>query len=84
MNSINNISNNNNNNKSKYKFRMVYRSSSFWPEIKQFYSTILGHTSRTVGTGTFINFWNDKLCSITSLANIAGLSDGVSIPDIVS
>jgi len=42
--------------KSKYKFRMVYKSSSLWPEIKQFYSTILDYTSWTVGTGSFINF----------------------------
>jgi len=32
----------------------------------------------------FFNFWNDKWCSTTSLANIVGLSDGASIPDIVS
>ena len=38
----------------------------------------------TVDTGSFINFWNDKWCSTTSLANIARLSDGVSIPDTVS
>jgi len=49
--------------KSKYEFRMVYRSSSLWPAIKQFYSTILDNTSWTTGTGTFINFWmiNDVL-----------------------
>ena len=70
--------------KSKYEFRTVYRSSSLWPGIKQFYSTILDYTSWTVGTSSFINFWNDKWCSTTSLANIAGLSDGVSIPDTVS
>jgi len=70
--------------KSKYEFRMVYRSSSLWPEIKQFYSTILDYTSWTVGTCTFINFWNDKWCSTTSLANIARLSNGASIPDTVS
>jgi len=62
---------------------MVYRSSSLWSEIKQFYSNILDYTSWTVGTCTFINFWNDKWCSTTSLANIAGLSDGASIPYIV-
>jgi len=62
--------------KSKYEFRMVYRSLSLWPEIKQFYSTILDYTSWTVGTSTFINFWNDKWCCTTSLANTAGLSDG--------
>ena len=45
--------------KSKYDFIMVYRSSSLWPEIKQFYSTILDYTSWTVGTGSFINLWND-------------------------
>jgi len=33
---------------------------------------------------SFINFWNDKWCSTTSLTNIAGLSDGASIPDTVS
>jgi len=33
---------------------------------------------------SFINFWNDKWCSTTSLANIAGLSDGASIPNIIS
>ena len=62
---------------------MVYISSSLWLG-KQFYSTILDYTSWTVGTGTFINFWNDKWCSITSLTNIAGLSDGASIPNTVS
>ena len=31
--------------KSKYEFRMVYRSSSLWPIINQFYSTILDYTS---------------------------------------
>jgi len=31
--------------KSKYKFRMVYRSSSLWLGIKQFYATILDYTS---------------------------------------
>jgi len=67
--------------KSKYEFRMVYRTSSLWPGIKQFYSTILDYTSWTVGTSTFINFWNDKWCSTTSLANIAGFSDGASISD---
>jgi len=46
--------------KLKYEFRMVYRSSSLWPGIKQFYSTILDYTSWTVGTGSFINLWNDK------------------------
>jgi len=70
--------------KSKYNFRMVYRSSSLWPRIKQFYSTILDYISWIIGTSTFINFWNDKWCSTTSLANIAGLSNGISIPDIVS
>jgi len=70
--------------KSKYKFRMVYRSSSLWPGIKQLYSTILDYTSWIVGTSSFINFWNDKLCAPTSLANIAGLSNGASIPDTVS
>jgi len=63
---------------------MVYRSSSLWSIIKQFYSTILDYTSWTVSAGSFFNFWNDKWCSITSLANIAGLSDDVSLPDIVS
>jgi len=63
---------------------MVYRSSSLWPGIKQFYSTILYYTSWTLGTGYFIHFWNDKWCGITSLANIVVLSDGASIPDIVS
>jgi len=63
---------------------MVYRSSSLWLGIKQFYSIILDYTSWIVGTGSFINFWNDKWCSTTSLANIAGLSDGASIPDTVS
>jgi len=42
--------------KSKYEFRMVYRSSSLWPEIKQFYSTIFDYTSWTIGTCSFINF----------------------------
>ena len=63
---------------------MVYRSSSLWLGIKQFYSIILANTSWTVGTGSFINFWNDKWCSTISLANIAGLSDGASLPDTVS
>jgi len=65
--------------KSKYEFRKVYRSSSLWHGIKQFYATILDYTSWTVGTGTFINFWNDKWCSSTSLASIAGLYDGANI-----
>jgi len=42
--------------KSKYDFRMIYRSFSLWPRIKQFYSTTLDYTSWTVGTGTLINF----------------------------
>jgi len=42
--------------KSKYDFRMVYRSSSLWPEIKQFYFTILNYISWTVGTCCFMNF----------------------------
>ena len=63
---------------------MVYRSSSLWTEIKSFYSTILDNTSWIVGTSTFIIFWNDKWCSTTSLANIAGLSDGASILDTIS
>ena len=33
---------------------------------------------------SFFNFWNDKWCSTTSLANIAGLYDDVSISDTVS
>jgi len=70
--------------KSKYEFRMVYRSSSLWPAIRQFYSTILYYTSWIVGTCSFINFWNDKWCGTTSLANIVGLSNNVSIPDTVS
>jgi len=70
--------------KSKYEFRMVCRSSSLWPGIKQFYSTILDNTSWIFGTSTFINFWNDKWCYTTSLANIAGLSNGVSLLDTVS
>jgi len=53
---------------------MVYRSSSFWPAIKQFYFTILDYTSWTVGTYSFINLWNDN----------GVLSDGASIPDTVS
>jgi len=63
---------------------MVYRSSYLWSGIKQFYSTILDYTSWTVGTGSFINLWNDKWCAPTSSANIAGLSDGASIPNTVS
>ena len=70
--------------KSKYEFKMVYRSSSLWHGIKQSYSTILNYTFWTVGTSTFINLWNDKWCSTTSLANIAGLSNGASIPDTIS
>jgi len=70
--------------KSKCEFKMVYRSSSLWPGIKQFYSTILDYTSWTFGTSSFINLWNDKWCSTTPLAHIAGLSDGISISDIVS
>jgi len=42
--------------KSKYEFRLVYRSSSFWLGIKKIYSTILDYTSWTVGTSSFINF----------------------------
>jgi len=63
---------------------MVYKSSSLWPEIKQFYSTILHYTYWTIGTCSFINFWNDKWCSTTYLANIAGLCDGASISDTIS
>ena len=70
--------------KSKHEFRMVYRFSSLWPRIKQFYSTILDYSSWTVGIGSFNNFWNDKWCGTTSLANIVGLSDGASIPDTIS
>ena len=70
--------------KSKYKDKMVYRSSSIWPGIKQFYDTIFYHTYWTVDTGTFINFWNDKWCFTTSLSNIVGLPDGASFQDIVS
>ena len=70
--------------KSKYEFQMVYKSSSFWPGIKQFYYTILDYTSWTVGTSSFINFWHDKWRAATSLANIARLSDGASILDTVS
>ena len=33
---------------------MVYRSSSLWLEIKQFYSTILDYTFLTVGTSTLL------------------------------
>jgi len=58
---------------------MVYKSLSIWTQIKKFYDTILDHTSWTIGIGTFINLWNDKWYSTTSLANIAGLSDGASI-----
>jgi len=71
----------------KFVNKMLYISSSIWsiwPEIKQFYDTILDHTSWTVCKGTFINFWNDKWCCTTSLTNIAGLSDGASTPDTVS
>jgi len=50
------------------RFYNVYRSSSLWPGIKQFYSIILDY----------------KWYSNTSLANIAGLSNGASIPDTVS
>jgi len=66
--------------KSKYKLRMVYKSSSIWLEIKQLYDTILDHTSWIVGTSTFINFWNDIWRSTTSLTNIAVLFGSVSIP----
>jgi len=50
--------------KSKYQFKLAYKYSSIWPVIKQFYDTILEHTSWTVGTGIVINFWNDKRCSL--------------------
>jgi len=63
---------------------MVYRSSSFWHEIKQFYSTILDYTFCIVGTSSFINLWNDKWCSTTPLAHIAVLYGGISIPDTIS
>jgi len=42
--------------KSKYKLRVVYRSSFIWYGIKQFYETILDHTYWNVGTSTVINF----------------------------
>jgi len=45
--------------KPKYHLRLAYRSSSIWPGIKQFYDTILQHTSWTVGIGTVTNLWND-------------------------
>jgi len=67
----------------KYEFRMIYKSSSLWLGIKQFYSTILDYTSWTIGINSFINFWNDKWCSTTSLENIVGLSNGASILDTV-
>ena len=70
--------------KSKYKFRVVYRSSSLWPGIKKIYFIILHYISWTVGACSFINFWNDKWFSTTCLANIARLSYGVSIPDTAS
>ena len=63
---------------------MVYKFSSLWPVIKQFYFTILDYTSWTIGIGSFLNFQNDKLCDTTSLANIVGLSDGANIPNTVS
>ena len=49
---------------------MVYRSSSLWLGTKQFYSTKLDYSSWTVGTSTFINFWNDKWCFTTSFQQI--------------
>jgi len=70
--------------KSKYKLRIVYRSSSIWLGIKHFYDTILEFTYWIVGTGNFISFWNDKWCSTTSLANIVRLFDGASILDTIS
>jgi len=63
---------------------MVYKSSYIWYEIKQFYDTILEHTSWTVGTSTFINFWNDKWCFTPSLSIIAGVPNGSRILEIVS
>ena len=42
--------------KSKYKFRMIYRFSSLWLVIKQFYSIIFDYTSWTIDTCSFINF----------------------------
>ena len=62
---------------------MVYKFSS-QSGIKQFYSTILDYTFWTISTSSFINFRNDKWCSTTSLANIARLSGGANISDIVS
>jgi len=70
--------------KSKYELRMVYRSSSLWLGIKQFYSTILDYTSWTIATCSFINFWNDNWCSTTSLTHTAGISNGFNIPDTIS
>ena len=70
--------------KSKCQFRMVYRSSSIWPGIKQFYDIILEHTSWIVGTSTSINFLNDKWCSTPSLSIIAGVPDGFRISDTIS
>ena len=63
---------------------MVYRSLSLWPRTKHFYSIILDYTSQTVGTSSFINFWNDKRYATTSLTDIVGLSYGASIPYTVS
>ena len=62
--------------KSKYQLSLTYRSSFIWPGIKHFFYAILEHTSWTVGIGTAVNFWNDKLCSSTCLLNIAGVRDG--------
>jgi len=63
---------------------MVYRSSSIWLGIKQFYDTILEYTSWIVGTCTFINFWNDKWCSTPFLSIIVGVPDGSRISNTVS
>ena len=45
---------------------------------------LFDYTYWAVGTGTFINFWNDKWCSTTPLAHIVGLSNGINIPDTIS
>jgi len=63
---------------------MVYRSTSIWPMIKHFYDTILEHTFWTIGTSTFINFWNDKWCSTSSLSIIAWVLDGSILSDTIS
>jgi len=44
---------------SKYKKILIFRSSSIWSGIKDFYDVVLENTYWTVGSSANINFWNN-------------------------